>query len=252
MLLNGLAFWYLWKCKKRKGWVGALVGVIVSISVVFLSGGIAGYVRGQHEYVLEHTPYLVALKKSHPQAYKKIYQDVMATVRSKNVGAQDIAEKINATLQLLALEALKSTSAEALVQFGKARIQMIQDVAAASAEDCMLVISGEVPHANYETQKRIIASVSKEAKEAYQNALIKVLAEAGGWESAISKDEVNSLFKQLDDKLKSAYGINYLGEDALKQPVGVRCKAELLLLKEVINLPTKDRSLMLRVLLNGE
>jgi hypothetical protein len=45
MFFTGWAFWYFWKVRNRKGWIGGVVGVAVSISVTILCAVIGGYLR---------------------------------------------------------------------------------------------------------------------------------------------------------------------------------------------------------------
>ena len=46
MFFTGWAFWYFWKARNRKGWIGGVVGVAVSILVIMLCAVIGGYARG--------------------------------------------------------------------------------------------------------------------------------------------------------------------------------------------------------------
>ena len=64
----------------------------------------------------------------------------------------------------------------------------------------------------------------------------------------------NTLIAQLDAKLKSTYGTSayYFADDSENLPSAVRCKAGLLLFREALNLPEKDRSFMLTTLFASE
>lgn len=44
MFLTGGVFWYFWKVRNRKGWIGGVVGVAVSILLIMLCAVIGGYV----------------------------------------------------------------------------------------------------------------------------------------------------------------------------------------------------------------
>lgn len=46
---SGVSFWYFWKIRNRKGWIGALTGIAISLLIILVSGGIAGYLKGQKE-----------------------------------------------------------------------------------------------------------------------------------------------------------------------------------------------------------
>jgi hypothetical protein len=42
---NCLSFRYYWKRLNRRGWVGVLVGIVVSLMFIFLDGFISAYMR---------------------------------------------------------------------------------------------------------------------------------------------------------------------------------------------------------------
>ena len=119
LFISGLAFWYFWKRLDRRGWVGALIGVTVSLFVLFLGAAIRGYVRGQPSYILEHTPMLAALKKNYPQVYEQVREDLIAASKDKNITAQELTAKMQTKVLPVGMKSLGSTSDEALLQFGK-------------------------------------------------------------------------------------------------------------------------------------
>ena len=47
MLCNALGFRYYWRRFNRRGWVGVLVSIVVSLVFHFLGSLISGYMRGQ-------------------------------------------------------------------------------------------------------------------------------------------------------------------------------------------------------------
>lgn len=153
---------------------------------------------------------------------------------------------------------LRTTSDEALLQFGRGKVQMYQEVAASNADDClsmMLVRSDSA--SQLQSQLRIMASLSKKTNDAMSDANLKVFNAAGSLKAANAvKDPIRfeALFEQLDATLTSTYGTSayYLSDDSLNKPAEVRCKAGLLLFKEVLNLPPQDRSFMLRQFFGGE
>lgn len=53
---NGVIFRYLWKSFNRKGWIGALVGVAISLLVFFLGATISGNVKGERAYYQSGIP----------------------------------------------------------------------------------------------------------------------------------------------------------------------------------------------------
>jgi hypothetical protein len=258
LFTGGFSFWYFWKRLNRRGWIGAIIGVIVSLGVIFSGAGIAGYVSSQPSYILEHTPIGAAIKKSYPEDYEKLIQTVVAKTKNKKMGREELDEvavtEIALIMQGLLMKALRVTSDDALLQFGRAQVQIFQEVAALNADDCLTMMVGSDDIASY---LRIMANLSQEAKDANSDASVKVINEAGLLKIASTvKDPVRleALFINLDAKFTSTYGMSagYFFDDSLNKPADVRCKAGLLFFKEVLNLPPDDRSFMLRELFGGE
>lgn len=280
LISGGIAFWYLWRGLNRRGWVGAIVGAAVSLCILFLAAGISGYVSGQPTYILEHEPILMAIKKSYPEDYDAILRVLVAKFKDKNLGRDKLAENFTAemapAITAVWKKALPTTSDDALLQFAIARVQLFREVAASSADDCVLLMRGQVANADYQTQKRIMAIPSKETKDANRDASVRVINDANTYSNVAGTHDqgrFNALYGQLDAKLKSSYGTSadYLfGDDSLNKPAFVdpfakplvkekpamtneiRCNAGLLWFKEVLNLPPKDRSFMLRMVLGSE
>src|SRR5207249_1294614 len=138
---NGLAFRYYWKRFNRRGWVGALVGIVVSLVFIFLGGLIGAYMRGYHP--LEHMPMFVALKQYDPKLSEQIRKEILEG--SKNKTVDELGVNLSERLQLLMLKALGQTSDSALLQFGKTRLTTIQEVAdKGSAMDCVVILTDSI------------------------------------------------------------------------------------------------------------
>ena len=75
IIWSGAAFWYFWKSLNRRGWVGALVGMAISLLVLFGGAGISGYVKGQRADILDQVPQFAALKRNFPEAAEQVRQD---------------------------------------------------------------------------------------------------------------------------------------------------------------------------------
>jgi len=265
MLFNGLGFRYYWKRFNRRGWVGVLVSILVSLVFVFLGaliGGYmghplkAGYTRIQPEYALEyieHTPMFVALKQYDPQVSEQVRKEVIEG--SKNKTAHEFGVELGARLQPLVLKALGQTSDSALLQFGKIQLDRFKEVAdKGGATDCVLMMTGSVSSGDQATLTRIMSSITPETMKATQDSIAKILEDAARVPSRPkAKDEqrFNALYDQLDTKLK-AYGTSayYFVDDT--RTAEERCKSGLSLFKEVLNLPPNDRSFMLRALFQEE
>lgn len=250
---GGLTFWYVWKSLNRRAWIGALLGVGISLLVVFLGAGISGYVKGRHADILDQVPQLAALKKNFPEVAEQVRQELRAASKDKGHNPQELAAKVQARFLPVVSAALKTTSDAAMLQYAKAKIQQFQEVADSNASDCLSLMSGRLEKAPPATQARIMASISKETTKALQDAFVKILNDADAHRNAppaSDQKRFNALYEQLDVKLKSAYGTSayYFGDDSLNKRADVRCKAGLFLFKEALNLAEKDRSFMLRAL----
>jgi hypothetical protein len=257
IFFSALAFRHFWQCLNRRGWVGALVGVAVSLLVLFLGGAISGYVKGQRSDILDQVPHLAALKRNFPEVAEQVRQELRAASKDKNHNPQELAAKVHARFLPATSAALKTTSDAAMLQYAKAKIQQFQEVADSNASDCVSLMLGRLERAPPAAQARIMAGTSKDTTKALQDALVKILNDADAHRNApaVSNEKrFNALFGQLDVKLKSANGTSayYFGDDSLNKPAEVRCKAGLLLFKEALNLPEKDRSFMLRALFGVE
>lgn len=257
IVLSLLAFRHFWLCLNRRGWVGGLIGVAISLLVFLLSAAISGYVKGQSNYIIDHTPGLAALKKNFPNVAEQVKQDLVSVSKGQSPNQQELAAMIQKRFFTVLPVALKTTSDAAVLQYAYAKTRQFQEIADSNANDCMLLMSGRLAAAPYATQARIMASVSKETAQALQDSVVKILNDADAYRGAPpAPDEkrFNALLEQLDSKLKSAYGtsVYYFGDDSLNKPADERCKAGLLTFKEALNLPEKDRAFMLRTLFAGD
>lgn len=259
LFFGGITYWYIWRKLNRTAWIGAIVGVAASLLVLFLGAGVAGYVRGQPSYILEHDPIFSAIKKSYPEDYDKILQNMDSKPKGKDMSPEAHVTERSQIFQNVLMKALRSTSDDALLQYGMAQVRMFQEVAASNAHDCLSMMSEQSDPAS---KNRIIESLSKGTKDAYQAATIKVIIDAGSLKATdpwakfpIVQDptRLEDILKQLDATLTTVYGssISYFADDSLNKPAEVRCEAGLLFVKEVLNLPPQERSFMLREFFGG-
>lgn len=56
-------FWYLWKVRNWKGWVGGIAGFGFSFLVLVLAGALRGHARQQADYPLQHTASNAAIEQ---------------------------------------------------------------------------------------------------------------------------------------------------------------------------------------------
>ena len=254
-LVSGYAFWHLWKRLNRRAWIGAFVGVAISILAIYLQAFAVRYVRGQPSYILDHEPVLAALKKNFPQVAEQLRQEVITASGDRRVNPQELLAKLQARILPVAFVAMKTTSDAAMLQYAKAKIQQSQEVVEANPSDCVSLMLAPPEGLSPAMQAKIIASTSKETLNAIEDAFVKILNDADAHRNApaaIDEKRFNALIAQLDAKLKSTYGTSayYFTDDSGKLPSAVRCKAGLLLFKEALNLPEKDRSFILPILFN--
>ena len=249
MFFTGWAFWYFWKVRNRKGWIGGVVGVAVSILVIILSVAIDGYVRGQPDYVLEHTPAFSALKKHFPKEYESMYQELIALAKEKKLTIKDVSGLIDNKIVPLLSQALKTTSDPAILLFGKAKLSAFRDVAKVNSADCYVMMFG---NADTATQIRISKSMSQETSALNKQAMQKVIEDSGTYrqtmDSPTSEARSKTLFTQLDAILTRKYSLSTYDsfDDTHNMPADVRCKAGIALFEEIMNLPSDDSAFMLR------
>ena len=249
MFGTGWAFWYFWKVRNRKGWVGGIVGVAVSILVLFLGAAIGGYVRGQPDYVLEHTPAFSAIKQHFPKEYESMLQELIALNKEKKLTVEDITGLLDNKIIPLLNQAVKTTSDPAMLLFGKAKLSAFRDAAKDNPADCYAMMSGDADPA---TQIRISKYMSPETSALNEQAMQKVFEDTGTYRQAMdsptSEARSKTLFTQLDAILTRKYSLSAydLFDDTHNMPADVRCKAGVAMFEEVINLPSDDRAFMLR------
>ena len=254
---GGLTFWYVWKTLNRKGWIGALVGVCISVLVVFLGAAISGYVKAQRADILDQIPPLAALKRNFPDIADQVRQELRAISKDESQKRQQLLAIFQTRVFPVVYASMKTTSDAAVLQYTKVKLQQFREVGNANASDCVSLMLGQLEAAPPATQERITANTSKETRQAMQEAFVKILNDADVFRHAPpGPDETRfkTLFEQLDNKLLTAHSTSayYFGDDSLNKPAEVRCKAGLLLFEEALNLPEKDRAFMLRALFTGD
>lgn len=249
ILINGWAFWYFWKVRNRKSWVGAIVGVAVAILVLFFGAAIGGYVRGQPEYVLENTPPYPSIKEHFPKEYESMRQELVAAAKEKKLTSEDLIGLLGSKMIPLVNQSLKTTSNPAMLLFGKAKLSMFRDVSRRNTTACYGMMSGTITNSDLITVSK---SFSPETQALNEQAMQKVIEDSGTYrqtmDSQILEAHFNSLLAQLDTILTRKYSLSayYLTDDS--KPADVRCKAGVALFEEVMNLPSDDRVFMLRML----
>lgn len=259
MFLTGGVFWYFWKVCNRQGWVGGVVGVAVSILIIMLSAVGAGYVRGQPEYILEHTAPYPVIKKRFPKEYDSMYQDLVAAAKEKKLTAEYARGMLDKEITPLLNQSLNTTSDPALLLFTKAKLSLLREVAKNNPEDCYTLMSGAITDADPATQIRISKYISPETRALLGEAMQKVIEESGTyWETletpTIEKAHFNHLLAQLNTVLTNKYSssVYYFTDDSLGMPVDIRCKAGIALWEETMNLSSDDRIFMLRRFFDSE
>ena len=250
MFGTGWAFWYFWKVRNRKGWVGGVVGVAVSILVLFLGAAIGGYVRGQPEYVLENTPPYPSIKEHFPKEYESMRHELVAAAKEKKLTTEDFISLLSNKMIPLVNQSLKTTSDPAMLLFGKAKLSMFHDVAKSNPNDCYGLISGTIANGDLKTASK---SFSPETSALNEQAMQKVFEDTGTYRQAMdsprSEARSKTLFTQLDAILTRKYSLSAydLFDDSHNMPADVRCKAGIALFEEIMNLPSDDSAFMLRV-----
>jgi len=254
---TALAFWYSWKSLGRTGWIGALIGAIVSILILFGASGISGYVKGQRADILDQVPQFAALKRNFPDVAEQVRRDMRAMSTDKDENREKLAAMIRTKMLPVLGTALKTTSDAAMLQYGKAKIRQFEEIAKANSSDCVAFMSGELAEASPTKVAMIMSGISKETNQAVQDSIVQVINDADAYRNAppVSDEKrANNLYRQLDAKLQSTHGTSvfYFSDESLKKSPEIRCKAGMLMFTAAINLPEKDRTFMLRTMFAGE
>lgn len=258
MFFTGGVFWYFWKILNLKGWIGGVVGVAVSILIIMLSAVVTGYVRGQPEYILEHTSPYPAIKKHFPKEYESMRKELIAAAKKNKLTDEDITGLLGKKITPLLNQSLKTTSDSAIYLLAKAKLSSFRDVAKVNTTDCYVLMSGTIYDVDPATQIRILNYMSPETRTLNREAMQKMIEDKNtSWESLdtpASEEHYNALLDRLDVVLSSKYSLSayYFTDDSLKVPVDVRCKAGLALWEEVMNLSLNDRAFMLRRFFDSE
>ena len=250
LFFGGLCFWWLFKSRGRKGWIGGAVGAFVSLAVLVAGSAITARVQNSPEYLIQHNPNLAALKKHHPHEYDAIEREVKAAA-DRNASAEEIVSLISSKINPLLSQAIQSTTDQALLAFAKSKIQMFHDIAAVSADDCTALLSGKA--AKNGTLVRIITAVPETTKEAVRQSQARLIEGAEGWETISDRKKsdarFDALYEKLDAKLQFKGSSAYFLADE-KKSASDRCQSGIGIFDETIAFPDGDRSFMLRRLLS--
>lgn len=252
VVVNAICFWYLFKSRGYRGWLGGIFGVVFSFIAAIGAGAIAARAQNSPDAVIAQSQLLAALRKAHPKEYAAIENELVAAM---DRGAQqaEIQTLANAKIMPLTYRAILTASDGAMLEYSRAKIRMFRDVAAKSTEDCVLLISGNAAEAGPGVLTRILSGVPQGTQTAVKNSLARVIEESGDLDAPADPEagaRFDALYEQIDARLKaegsSAY---FLGDE--KKSADVRCKAGLGILEEAQKLPTPDRTFILRQLLGS-
>lgn len=251
LLFSGGCFWWLFEAYGRNKWIGAVVGIALAIGILV---GAAALVKRATipTNPMEYAPELTALKKHHPDEYAsiaKMLQGKIATGKKP----EDLAVLMYPHLMPVVLQALRTTSDAALVEYARTRIAIFGDVAVKSPQDCQLLISGDIGEAGSAVVGRISGAISEEHKRAGSKAIVRVLEDEGTGAPPGKDDAKRSerIYNALEKKMKAkGFSTDSLADDT--KTMEVRCASGIALLDEVMLLPAQDRSFMLRRLVGSE
>jgi hypothetical protein len=253
MFWSGLTFWYFWKIENRKTWVGAIIGVVIGVFVSILIVGLGTAIGGEDtDYVLAHTAPYPAIKQHFPEAYEDMRRELSTASKGKKLTVEDIIGILGTKVVAVGDEAVKTTSDDAILQLGGAKLSWFRDVSKKSPADCYLMMSGELATADPAAWVRVLKSMSSETKVLTKQATQKVLEDVNTQRkvtgSEAAEAHFDNLLTQLDAILTKKYSLSayYFTDDSLNKPSAVRCAAGLALFEEIMNLPSDERTFILR------
>lgn len=252
LVIATLCYWYLFKSRGYRGWLGVIFGVVSSFVVLIGAAAVAAHARKSPAYIMEHSPQVAALQKAHPKEYAAIEKEISAA-RERGAQPAEIQALVSTKIMPLTYKAILSASDGAALEYSQAKVRMFRDVAAKSAEDCALLMSGKATEAGPRVLARILSGVPEDTQTALKKSLARVIEESGDLDTPADPKagaRFDALYEQIDAKLKAKGSSAYFFGDE-KKPADVRCKAGLGIFEEAQNLPSADRTFMLRQLLGA-
>ena len=252
LMITAICYWYLFKRRGYKGWLGGIFGVVSSLGVLVIAAAIGSHVRNSPANALERNPQVAALQKHHPQEYGQIEKDIVAA-KARGASPAEIQALVASKILPITYKAIRNTSDGALLEYAQAKTRMFRDVAAKSPDDCALLMAGKGVEAGPAVVARILTGVPEETKTAMSKSLARVIEESGAFDTVLdpkTEARFDVLYEQIDTKLKARGTSAYFLADE-KKPAQARCTAGLGIFEEAQNLPAADRTFMLRQLLGS-
>ncbi|MGH9427030.1 MAG: hypothetical protein ACRD2L_12100, partial [Terriglobia bacterium] len=188
-------------------------------------------------------------KKYDPAEFQRIRTELEALTKDRNTTEEIVFAKLTPILLSVVQKAMTQTSDDAVVQWARAKLAYLEEVATANADDCYLVISGKADAAFH---SRLLGYMSPQSMNANKEASIRVIEGAAGRPRQPLNDEARyaRLIAQLETKLK-AVGLttNSVFYDTPGYTSKERCAAGIQIFREALNLKEPDRAFVLRMLL---
>lgn len=213
LIWTAVFFYFLFRRFGKKGWSGTATGLALGFIVLVAANVVAKTKQNDPDYWLSHAPEYVAIQKYDPSVFARIQSELQEFSKQRGITKEIVAEKLAPILMTVGQKALAQTTDEALVEFARSRLTLLEEVAKASANDCDILFSGKADVAHF---SRINAYQSEESRLAARKALIRVIEDAIGKPRQSFNDEarLSHLTAQLEIKLKaSGLSLSYVFPD---------------------------------------
>jgi len=244
-----ILFYILFRRKNKKGWVGAIAGLVFGFVVLITADVIARTKQQGIDYILSHSPEYLAIQKFDPAMFQKMKSELATLATKPNISQQVVLSKLAPMMNETIQKALSQSSDDAIVQLARIKIANLEKVANQNENDCSAIFSNQI---SPEIQERIVAYIPDQNQKESSNAIVKVIENAVGRPQQPLNDSarLDRLMAPIEVKMHaSGLSIKYLISDTPDLTPQKRCESGIHLFREALNLNDPDRAYLLRMLL---
>ncbi len=246
---NAILFYILFRRKNKKGWVGAIAGMVFGLVVLGIADGIAQVKQHGTDFLLSHSPEYLAVQKFDPAMFQNMKSELETLAKKPDTTQQVILSKLAPLMNETILKALSKTTDDATVQFARIKVANLEKVANLNENDCSAIFSKQITP---EIQARIITYIPDQNQKEISIAIVNVIESAAGrpQQSLNDSARLDRLMAPIEVKMHaSGLSIKYLISDTPDLTPKKRCESGIHLFREALNLNDPDRAYLLRMLL---
>lgn len=246
---HAILFYILFRRKNKKGWVGAIAGIVFGLVVLGIADGIAQVKQHGTDYILRHSPEYLAIQKYDPAMFQRMKTELEALAKKPDTTQQVVLSKLVPMMFETFQKALTQTTDEAIVQFARIKVANLEKVANVSENDCFAIFSEQVNPGKY---ANLLTYIPEQDQKESRIAVASVIENAIGrpQQSLNDSARLDRLMAPIEVKMHaSGLSIKYLISDTPELTPKKRCDSGIHLFREALNLNDPDRAYLLRMLL---